>query len=98
MKNRILGILLFATTQQVWATTPQEVADDLVLHYDQAVVLGTSNPEYIKGQQERLGLTLGQYLTEQRCGDIDLYSCAFELLCNGQIPISNLRRDLLPCD
>lgn len=106
MKTRIVGVcLLSLSCLPVFAEDGvqkddrvQAVADDLVLHYDRAVILGTSNADYVKGQQQRLGERLKEKLTVEICGEIDLYTCALDLLCSGEIPVGNLHPDLLPCD
>lgn len=106
MKKRIVGICLlslsclptFAQDGVQMSDDIQAVANDLVLHYDRAVILGTSSASYIEEQKQVLGDILREKLTVEVCGEINLYTCALDLLCAGKIPATNLRSDLLPCD
>lgn len=107
MKKQLIGLTAFlAAANQASADykTPSdedimEIAVDLVIHYDVAVVAGTSNPEYIASRQEYLFKDLKINLTEENCSEsIDLYTCAIDLICTEKMGLNNLHPDLLPCD
>ena len=102
MKKRILGISLLAFYGSLYAgqiTDGQikDVAVDLVIHYDRAVVMGTTNEEYIAGQEESVFEQLRKNIGPNDCQDIALYNCALDLICHGPVGFMNLQPELVPC-
>lgn len=70
------------------------MTSDLVKHYDLAVVLGTT-PEYeATSKIEHFNSFLRA--SDTVCGEIDLASCIYELVCNDEIP-HNLDTRIMPC-
>lgn len=68
---------------------------DLVIHYEQAVILGTSR-DYEENTKIR---HFNEFLkaSEELCEEINLTSCIYDLICEDEVN-HNLKRSILPCD
>lgn len=67
---------------------------DMVIHYEKAVVLGTT-PDYEENTKIR---HFANFLdaSDKMCNDIDLAGCIYDLVCNDQV-IHNLNKEMMPC-
>lgn len=67
---------------------------DLVIHYEQAVILGTSR-DYEENTKIR---HFDEFLkaSDQMCEEINLTSCIYDLICEDVVN-HNLKRSILPC-
>lgn len=68
---------------------------DMVIHYEQAVLLGTT-PDY-KEQTKISHFNSFLYAADNMCEDINLASCIYELVCEDKIP-HNLKTSIMPCN
>lgn len=71
------------------------LSEDLVIHYENAVVNGTT-ADYIE-------LTKIQHFnsfldaSDEKCSEVDLTSCIYDLICMGEVT-HNLNTDIFTCN
>ena len=70
------------------------LTEDMVIHYEKAVVLGTT-ADYEESTKIR---HFASFLdaSDKMCNDIDLAGCIYDLVCNDQV-IHNLNTEMMPC-
>jgi hypothetical protein len=71
------------------------LTQDLVIHYEQAVILGTS-----KDYEERT--LIGHFeeflrASDEQCDEINLTGCIYDLICEEEVN-HNLKTSIMPCD
>lgn len=71
-----------------------DLTTDMVKHYDQAVVLGTTSEYEATSKIEHFNSFLRA--SDTTCADIDLAKCIYELVCNDEIS-HNLDTRIMPC-
>ena len=71
------------------------LTQDMVIHYEQAVVLGTTQ-DY---EENTKIWHFNSFLkaADEKCEDIDLATCIYELVCSDSIP-HNLATRQMPCN
>lgn len=68
---------------------------DMVIHYEQAVVLGTTAAYEERSKIQHFNSFLNA--ADNMCGEIDLAGCIYELVCENKIE-HNLKRSMMPCN
>ena len=71
------------------------LTQDIVIHYEKAVLLGTSK-EY---QEQTKIIHFKEFLkaSDMQCEDINLTSCIYDLICEDEVK-HNLKTSMMPCD
>jgi hypothetical protein len=67
---------------------------DMVIHYEQAVVLGTTADYEERAKIQHFDSFLNA--ADNMCGEIDLAGCIYDLVCEDKI-IHNLNKTIMPC-
>ncbi len=67
---------------------------DMVIHYEQAVVLGTTVDYEERTKIDHFDTFLNA--ADNMCGEIDLAGCIYDLVCEDKI-IHNLNKTIMPC-
>lgn len=90
----VQGVLLDRPQDEARITQVALLAQDWVLHYEQAVVLGTT-ADY---EEQTKIWHFEQMLkgADEMCSDINLFTCLSDLVCDNQIG-HNLNRDMMGC-
>lgn len=67
---------------------------DMVIHYEQAVILGTTAAYEERSKIQHFDSFLNA--ADNMCGEIDLAGCIYDLVCEDKIT-HNLNTSIMPC-